>query len=399
MVKTISQQDIVIVSAARTAVGDFGGSLKDLTPTELGVLTAKAALERAGIAGDEVDQVFYGNIIHTEARDMYLSRTIALGAGVAATAPAMTVNRLCGSGLQALISGIQSIALEDAEVVLAGGAESMSRSAYIVPSARWGQKMGDVAGIDMMTAALHDPFGHGHMGITAENVAEKYVITRQMQDAFAVESHRRAAHAIADGRFESQIVPVTRQTRKGEVVFKTDEHVRADATLEGMASLRPVFKKGGSVSAGNASGLNDGACSLVLMTEGAARARGLTPMARVVSYGHAGVDPRYMGMGPVPAMQIAIKKAGLQIADLDVVESNEAFAAQACAVSQLLDLDPAKVNPNGGAVAIGHPIGASGAIIATKLVYELGRTQSRYGAATMCIGGGQGIALIVEWMG
>lgn len=389
-------KDIVIVSAARTAVGGFGGSLKGFTPTELGTETAKAAIERAGIEAQDVQQAFYGNVIHTETRDMYVSRTTALAAGVPESAPALTVNRLCGSGLQAIVSGIQVLALGDADIVLAGGTESMSRAGYLMPAARWGQKMGDVQSIDMMTGALHDPFGHGHMGITAENVAEKYDISREDQDAFAVESHRRAARAIDEGRFEPEIIPMVVKSRKGEIAFKTDEHVRNDASLEGMAKLRAVFKKDGKVTAGNASGLNDGAASLILMTADEAENRGLNPMARVLSYGHAGVDPQYMGIGPVPAMQNALQKAGLNVADLDVVESNEAFASQACAVTAELGMDPAKVNPNGGAVAIGHPIGASGAIIATKLLYEMRRTNAGRGAATMCIGGGQGIALILE---
>lgn len=388
--------DIVLVSAVRTAVGDFGGSLASMSPTDMGVVTAKEAIARAGIEPSDVDQAFYGSVIHTEPRDMYVSRTIALGAGVDKRAPALTVNRLCGSGLQAIVSGIQALMLGDAKIVLAGGAESMSRSAYILPSARWGQKMGDVSATDMMTAALHDPFGHGHMGVTAENVADKYDISREEQDAFAVESHRRAAAAIEAGYFDDQIVPITIKSRKGDIVFKTDEHVRTDASLENMAKLRTVFKKDGKVTAGNASGINDGASSLILMTAEEAEKRGLKPMARVVSYGHAGVDPSIMGIGPVPAMENALAKADLSVSDLEVVESNEAFAAQACAVTAQLGLDPAKVNPNGGAVAIGHPIGASGAIITTKLLYELKRTGAKYGAATMCIGGGQGIALIIE---
>ncbi|THH38484.1 acetyl-CoA C-acyltransferase [Aliishimia ponticola] len=388
--------EIVIASAARTAVGDYGGALKGIAPTELGIETARAAIERAGVTADVIGQAFYGNVIHTEPRDMYLSRTIAVGAGVPETAPALTVNRLCGSGLQAVVSGVQALALGDADVVLAGGSESMSRANYAMPAARWGQKMGDVEVVDMMLGALHDPFGHGHMGITAENVAEKYQISREDQDAFAVESHRRAAQAIAEGRFAEQIVPITLRSRKGDTEFTTDEHVRSDASLEGMAKLRAAFRKDGRVTAGNASGLNDGAASLVLMTADAAKKHGITPMARIVAYGHAGVDPQFMGMGPVPAMQNALSRAGLTVDDLDVIESNEAFAAQACAVTAQLGLDPAKVNPNGGAVAIGHPVGASGAIIATKLLYELKRTGGKYGAATMCIGGGQGIALIVE---
>ena len=352
-------KDIVLVSAARTAVGDYGGSLKNFTPTELGAETARAAISRAGIKASDIQQSFYGNVIHTEARDMYLSRTISIEAGVSETVPALTVNRLCGSGLQAIVSGIQAIGMGDAEIVLAGGAESMSRSAYVLPSTRWGQRMGDGQVIDMMTAALHDPFGHGHMGVTAENVSEKYGITREMQDEFAVESHRRANAAIEAGYFKEQIVPMVSQTRKGEVIFDTDEHVRADASVENMGKLRTVFKKDGKVTAGNASGLNDGAASVVMMTAEVAAKRGLKPMAKVLSYGHAGVDPRYMGIGPVPAMTTALAKAGLSTADLDVIESNEAFAAQACAVNAELGLDTAKVNPNGGAVAIGHPVARS----------------------------------------
>jgi acetyl-CoA C-acetyltransferase len=306
------------------------------------------------------------------------------------------VNRLCGSGLQAIISGIQVVKLGDAGCVLAGGSESMSRAGYLIPQARWGQKMGDAKAIDMMTAVLTDPFGHGHMGVTAENVADRYDISREAQDAFAVESHRRASAAIEAGHFKDQIVPVVQQTRKGEVVFDTDEHVRPGATIEDMAKLRAVFKKEGRVTAGNASGLNDGASSVILMSADAANDKGLKPMAKVVAYGHSGVAPEVMGIGPVPAMKVALERAGLTVDDLDVIESNEAFAAQACAVAQELGLDAAKVNPNGGAVAMGHPIGASGAIIVTKLLHELVRTGGRYGAATMCIGGGQGIALIVE---
>lgn len=388
--------EIVIASAARTAIGDFGGALKALSPTDLGTITARAAIDRAGIPASAVEQAFYGNVIHTEPRDMYVSRTIALEAGLDQSAPCLTVNRLCGSGLQAIVSAIQVLKLGDAQIAMAGGAESMSRAGYLMPAQRWGQKMGDAPVIDMMTAALHDPFGHGHMGITAENIAERYDISREDQDAFAVESHHRAARAIDAGHFKDQIVPVTQSTRKGDVTFDTDEHVRADASPEKMATLRAAFKKDGRVTAGNASGINDGAASLVLMTSEAAQANGVTPMARIVAYGHAGVDPQFMGLGPIPAMKFAMEQAGLTRDDLDVVESNEAFAAQACAVTMDLELDPARVNPNGGAVALGHPVGASGAIITTKLIYELARRGSRFGTATMCIGGGQGIALIVE---
>lgn len=389
-------KDIVIVSATRTAVGSFGGSLKGLSPTEMGTITAKAAIERAGIDAQDVQQVFYGSVIHTEPKDMYVARTLSVEAGVPETAPALTVNRLCGSGLQAIVSGIQAIAMGDADIVLAGGTESMSRAGYMIPSARWGQRMGDGGMIDMMTGALHDPFGHGHMGITAENVADEFEITREQMDELSVESHHRAARAHEEGRFKDQIVPVVLKDRKGERVFDQDEHVRADASIDGLSGLRPVFRKEGRVTAGNASGLNDGSASLVLMTKEEADRRGLKALAQVVSYGHAGVAPEKMGIGPIPAMKTALERANLNASDLDVVESNEAFAAQACAVNIGLGLDPTKVNPNGGAISIGHPIGASGAIITTKLVHEMQRTGAKLGASTMCIGGGQGIALILK---
>ncbi len=391
-------KDVVLVSAVRTAVGSYGGALSGFSPTDLGVATATEAMARASVGGADVDQVFYGHVIQTEPRDMYVARTIALGADVAESAPALTVNRLCGSGMQAILSGIQTLRLGEARVVLAGGGENMSRAGYLIPSVRWGQKMGDIEAIDLMTAVLTDPFGHGHMGVTAENVAKQYGIARSEQDDFAVESHRRAARAIEQGRFAEQILPITIKARKGDTIFATDEHVRPSTHPQDMAKLHPVFKKDGSVTAGNASGLNDGAASVILMTADEAIRRCAQPMVRIVSYGLAGVDPACMGMGPVPAMRLALERAGLTAADLDVIESNEAFAAQACAVTRELDLDPAKVNPNGGAVALGHPIGASGAIILTKLVYELQRIGGRHGAATMCIGGGQGIAVVVENM-
>ncbi|GAB4521480.1 MAG: acetyl-CoA C-acyltransferase family protein [Roseibium sp.] len=388
--------EIVIASAARTAVGSFGGALKDSPPCDLATTVAKAAIERAGIEAAAIDQAFFGNVIHTEPRDMYLSRVAARQAGVPDHAPAMTMNRLCGSGLQAIVSAVQAITLGDGDTALAGGAESMSRAGYSLPGARFGQKMGDAPIVDMMTGALHDPFGIGHMGVTAENVAEKHDISRDRQDAFALESHRRASEAIRDGRFKDQIVPLTIGRPGRETVFDTDEHVRHEARIEDMSKLRPVFKKDGRVTAGNASGLNDGAAALVLMSAGKAGDLGVTQLARIRAYGIAGVDPAFMGIGPVPAMQIAMKRAGISAADLDVVESNEAFAAQACAVNDLLGLPSEKVNPNGGAVALGHPIGATGAIIMTKLLYELQRGGGTLGAATMCIGGGQGIAVIVE---
>ncbi|WP_305987491.1 beta-ketothiolase BktB [Roseibium sp. MMSF_3544] len=391
-------KEIVIASAARTAVGSFGGALKDTPPCELATTVAKAAIERAGIQADQIDQAFFGNVIHTEPRDMYISRVASRQAGVPDHAPALTMNRLCGSGLQAVVSAVQAISMGDGDTALVGGAENMSRAGYQLPGARWGQKMGDSGIVDMMIGALHDPFGIGHMGVTAENVAERYDIPRDRQDAFAVESHRRASEAIREGRFKDQIVPLTVGRRGKEKVFDTDEHVRHEAKIEDMSGLRPVFKKDGMVTAGNASGLNDGAAAVILLTAEKAAELGLKPLARIRSYGVAGVDPAVMGIGPVPAMQIAMKRAGISADDLDVVESNEAFAAQACAVNDQLGLPSEKVNPNGGAVALGHPIGATGAILMTKLVHELGRTGKSLGAATMCIGGGQGIAVIVENM-
>ena len=389
-------KEIVIAGAARTAVGSFGGSLKDMPPCELATTVAKAAIERAGIQAEQVDQAFFGNVIHTEPRDMYISRVASRQAGVPDHAPALTMNRLCGSGLQAVVSAVQAISMEDGDVALVGGAENMSRAGYQLPGARWGQRMGDAQIVDMMIGALHDPFDIGHMGVTAENVADKYDISRQRQDEFAVESHRRASEAIREGRFKDQIVPLTVGRRGKEKVFDTDEHVRYEAKIEEMSGLRPVFKKDGLVTAGNASGLNDGAAAMLLLSSEKATELGAKPLARVRSYGVAGVDPAVMGIGPVPAMQIAMKRAGVTAEDLDIIESNEAFAAQACAVNDLLGLSSDKVNPNGGAVALGHPIGATGAILMTKLVHELVRTEKRLGAATMCIGGGQGIAVIVE---
>ncbi|MEP1571311.1 beta-ketothiolase BktB [Roseibium album] len=389
-------KEIVIASAARTAVGSFGGALKDSPPCELATTVAKAAIERAGIQAEQVDQAFFGNVIHTEPRDMYLSRVASRQAGVPDHAPALTMNRLCGSGLQAVVSAVQAISMEDGEVALVGGAENMSRAGYQLPGGRWGQRMGDAQVVDMMTGALHDPFGIGHMGVTAENVADRYEISRQRQDEFAVESHRRASEAIREGRFKDQIVPLSVGRRGKEKVFDTDEHVRHEATVADMSGLRAVFKKDGMVTAGNASGLNDGAAAIIMLSAEKAEELGVRLLARIRSYGVAGVDPAVMGIGPVPAMQIAMKRAGIGADDLDVVESNEAFAAQACAVNDLLGLSDAKVNPNGGAVALGHPIGATGAILMTKLVHELVRTEKQLGAATMCIGGGQGIAVIVE---
>ncbi|MCD9228483.1 beta-ketothiolase BktB [Ralstonia pseudosolanacearum] len=390
-------REVVVVSGVRTAVGTFGGSLKDVAPCELGALVVREALARAQVGGEEVGHVVFGHVINTEPRDMYLSRVAALEGGVPAETPAFNVNRLCGSGLQAVVSAAQTILLGDVDVAIGGGAESMSRAPYLAPAARWGSRMGDAGLVDMMLGALHDPFQAIHMGVTAENVAREYGIGRELQDQTAVESHRRASRAIQAGYFKDQIVPVTIKSRKGDVQFDTDEHVRHDATLEDMAKLRPVFaKEDGTVTAGNASGLNDAAAALVLMERSLAERRGLKPLARLVSYGHAGVDPKVMGIGPVPATRKALERAGLTVKDLDVVEANEAFAAQACAVTQQLGLDPARVNPNGSGISLGHPIGATGALITVKALHELQRIGGRYALVTMCIGGGQGIAAVFE---
>jgi acetyl-CoA C-acetyltransferase len=391
-------REVVVLSGVRTAIGDYGGALKDVPPTALGATVVREAVARAKVDPAEVGHVVIGSVIHGEARDMYLSRVAAIDAGLPVGTPCLTVNRLCGSGLQAIVSAAQHILLGDTDCVIGGGAESMSRAAYFLPSGRWGQRMGDAAAVDAMVGALHDPFGHGHMGITAENIAAKYGITRDDQDRFALESHARAANALDKGYFAAQIVPVEVKTKKGPVAFTIDEHVRKDAKLEDMQKLRPAFKKDGTVTAGNASGINDAAAAVVLMEAGVAQRRGLKPMARLVAYAHAGVDPQVMGLGPIPAVKRVFEKAGLEPADMDVVESNEAFAVQAMAVTRDLGLDPAKVNPNGGAVALGHPIGATGCILTVKAIYELHRAGRRYGLVTMCIGGGQGIAAIFERM-
>jgi acetyl-CoA C-acetyltransferase len=390
------QREVVVVSGARTAIGDFGGSLKDVAPTELGAQVTREALKRAGVNGDEVGHVVFGNVIHTEPKDMYLSRVAAMNAGIGQHVPALTLNRLCGSGLQAILTASQAILLNDADIAVGGGAESMSRAPYTNPGMRWGARMGDAQVIDMMVAALHDPFHNIHMGVTAENVAAEHQVTRDDQDALALTSHQRASRAIKEGRFKAQVMPVTLKTRKGETVFETDEHVRHDATLADFTKLKAVFQKDGTVTPGNASGINDGAAAVVLMERGVAEKRGAKPLGRLVSYGFAGVDPKVMGIGPVIAVQMAMERAGLKVRDMDVIEANEAFAAQACAVSRALDFDPDKVNPNGSGISLGHPVGATGAIITIKALYELERIGGRYALVTMCIGGGQGIAAIFE---
>ena len=386
--------NIYIMSAVRSAVGTFGGSLKDFHPVDLGTLVAKEAIERSGFQKEEISHAVFGNVIHTEPRDMYVSRVIALQSGMKKDSAAFTVNRLCGSGLQAIVSATQLIALEDTELALAGGVEVMSSGTHVVQGLRWGSKMGDSKIFDMMLGSLQDPFGHGHMGITAENISDRYQISRDMQDQFALTSQKRASEAITNGLFKEQIKPIEVKTKKGIKIFDTDEHLKPDTTLETLSGLRPAFKAEGSVTAGNASGINDGASALILANE--KNAKKGTPLARIVSYGFGGVEPDEMGMGPIPASKMALKKSGLKLDDIDLVESNEAFAAQACAVNKQLGLDPEKVNVNGGAIALGHPVGATGSIIMTKLIYELRRRKGKYGLATMCIGGGQGIAVIIE---
>ncbi|QTX20612.1 acetyl-CoA C-acyltransferase family protein [Comamonas aquatica] len=393
----MSTREIFVVSAARTAIGTFGGSLKDVANTQLATTAVKAAIARSGLDPAAVGHVVMGNVIPTDTKDAYLSRVAAIDAGCPIETPAFNVNRLCGSGLQAIVSAAQAIALGDCDVAIGGGSESMSRGPYFDQAARWGARMGDAKSIDYMLGILHDPWQKMHMGITAENVAERYKISREMQDALALTSQQRAAAAIAAGRFQEQIVPVEIATRKGTVLFDTDEHVRASTTLEVLAGMKPAFKKeGGSVTAGNASGINDGAAAVTLVAGDRLAALGVQPLARLVGYAHAGVDPAYMGIGPVPATQKVLARTGLKVQDMDVIEANEAFAAQACAVTQELGLDPAKVNPNGSGISLGHPVGATGAIITTKAIYELQRTGGRYALVTMCIGGGQGIAAIFE---
>jgi acetyl-CoA C-acetyltransferase len=387
--------DIVILDGCRTAIGTFGGALAGTPPTTLGAIVAREALARSGVEGGQIGTVVFGHVINTEPRDMYVSRVAAIDAGIPDSAPAMNVNRLCGSGAQAIVSVVQSLMLGDAEFGLAGGVENMSRSPFIIPDQRWGAKMGDIKTLDMMLGALNCPFGTGHMGVTAENVAAEHDITREDQDAFALESQRRAAAAIAEGRFKSQIVPVEVRVKRDMVAFDTDEHPKA-TTPEALAGLRAVFQKDGSVTAGNASGINDGAAALIFARAEAAEAAGLKPRARVLGYAHAGVRPEVMGIGPIPAVEKLLERTGLSAADFDVIESNEAFAAQALAVNKALGLDAARVNPNGGAIALGHPVGATGAILTVKAMHELERTGGKRAIITMCIGGGQGIALAIE---
>jgi acetyl-CoA C-acetyltransferase len=394
----MAQPEVVVLSGVRTAIGDFGGGLKDKPPTELGAAVVREAVKRAGIKPEEVGHVVFGNVIHTDVHDMYLARVAAIQGGLPVETPALTLNRLCGSGLQAIVSAAQAIYMGDATVAIGGGAESMSRSAYWVPSARWGQRMGDGKLIDAMVGALSDPFDDCHMGITAENVAARWGVTRQAQDELALQSHQRAAAAIKAGYFKEQILPIESRVKGQTVVCETDEHVKADTTLEKLAKLRPAFKGDGSVTAGNASGINDAAAAVVLMEGSLAQQRGLHPLGRLVAYAHAGVDPKYMGIGPVPAVRKVLERAKLSVQDMDVIELNEAFAAQALAVIRDLDLPMERTNPNGSGISLGHPIGATGCILTVKALYELRRIGGKYALVTMCIGGGQGIAAIFEAM-
>ncbi|MEM7506399.1 MAG: acetyl-CoA C-acyltransferase family protein [Pseudomonadota bacterium] len=391
-------RDVVILDGARTAIGTFGGALANTPPSATAAHVAKAALGRSGVEGAQIGHVVFGHVINTEPRDAYLSRVAAIDAGVPDTAPAMNVNRLCGSGAQAIVSAAQAVMLGDADYALAGGAEHMSRAPHGMQNARFGQKMGDVKMLDFMIGALSCPFGTGHMGVTAENVAAEHQISREDQDAFALESQKRAGRAMEEGRFASQIAPFVIKTRKGDVAVDTDEHPKPETTAETLAGLRAVFQKDGTVTAGNASGINDGAAAMVLASADAAEKAGLKPRARVLGYAHAGVRPEVMGIGPIPAVTKLLERTGLSVSDFDVIESNEAFAAQACAVSKELGFDAEKVNPNGGAIALGHPVGATGAIITLKCLAELDRIGGSKGLVTMCIGGGQGIALAVERM-
>ena len=389
-------REVVVLSAVRTAIGTYGGALKDISAPTLGAMVVREAVKRAGIEPAQVGHLALGSVIHSEPRDVYISRIAAIEGGLPVGTPCLTVNRLCGSGLQAIVSAAQHIQLGDCEVVIGAGAESMSRAAYYMPSLRWGQRMGPSMADDGILGALQDPFGGGHMGVTAENIADKYGITREEQDAYAVETQRRAAAAIDAGHFQSQILAVELKSKKGSTYFDTDEHLRRGVTLADVQKLRPAFKPDGTVTAGNASGLNDAAAAIVMMDGDAAKKSGRKPLARLVAYSHAGVEPHVMGLGPIPAVRRVFEKSGLTPSDIDVIESNEAFAVQAMAVSRDLEFDPKKVNPNGGAIALGHPIGATGAILTVKALYELQRIGGRYALVTMCIGGGQGIAAIFE---
>lgn len=392
----MSIAEVVILSGVRTAIGDYGGALKDIAPTVLAAKVVREAVARAAITPAEIGHLVFGHVIHSEARDMYLARIAGLEGGLPQSTAALTLNRVCGSGLQAILSAAQTIALGDSDIAVAGGVESMSRAGYLLPALRWGQRMQDSQAVDMMVGALTDPFDQVHMGVTAENIARKWGISREEQDRYAMESHRRAIAAIKHGYFKTQILPIEIATREGVTLFEIDEHPRERISWEKLAGLPTAFQPEGSVTAGNASGINDGAAAMVLMAARTAEQRNLNPLARLVAYGHAGVDPSYMGIGPVPAVQQALHRAGLKLADIDVIESNEAFAVQACAVARELGFDPVKTNPNGGAVAFGHPIGATGCILAVKAIYELHRTQGRYALVTLCIGGGQGIAAVLE---
>jgi len=394
----MTQSEVVVLSGVRTAIGDYGGALKDKPPTELGAAVVREAIKRAGIQPGDVEHVVFGSVIHTDVHDMYLARVAAVNAGIPVETPALTLNRLCGSGLQAIVSAAQTIYMGDAKAAVGGGAEVMSRSPYWIPGARWGLRMGDGKLIDPMIGGLSDPFDDCHMGVTAENVAAKWGITRQAQDELALQSHQRAAAAIAAGYFKEQILPIESKVKGQTVVFDTDEHVKAETSLEKLAKLRPAFKGDGSVTAGNASGINDAAAAVVLMEANEAQQRGLKPLGKLVAYAHAGVDPKYMGIGPVPAVRKVLERANLAIKDLDVIELNEAFAAQALAVMQDLDLPPDRTNPNGSGISLGHPIAATGCILTVKALYELRRISGRYALVTMCIGGGQGIAAIFEAM-
>ncbi len=392
-------REVVVVSGVRTAIGTYGGSLKDIPPTELAAQVVRESLARAGVDGQDVGHVVFGHVVNTEPKDMYLSRVAAINGGCGQATPAFNVNRLCGSGLQAIVSASQAILLGDCDIAIGGGAENMSRGPYASLSARWGARMGDTKMVDMVVGALHDPFHAIHMGVTAENIATQFGITREMQDALAVESHNRAQRATEAGYFKDQILPVMLKSKKGDVAYATDEHFRPNCKPEDMSKLKPVFaKENGTVTAGNASGINDAAAAVVLMEAKTAQARGAKPLGRLVAYAHTGLEPKIMGMGPVSASRLALQKAGLTVNDMDVIEANEAFAAQACAVSKELGFDPAKVNPNGSGISLGHPIGATGALITVKALYELQRINGKYALVTMCIGGGQGIAAIFERM-